>query len=85
MTEPRIMLRCTASGKLESHHFLNAEHAKDWLKTDTKNNERYTVCFVTHATAGPEGMDGHFQQIIPTVSREIMVNDFIDEVMDNGP
>lgn len=74
-----ITLRDTDKGRLTDHHFISAEHAKDFLKADNGNNERFTVCFFEEAVV----MGGALMPNMKIVHREITCDQFIDEVM-NG-
>ena len=74
----KVMLRRTESGELTDHHFLDQKHALEWLKKDTTNEERFTVCLVEQQNLAPFFMrpDVHSE-----VVSEMTVGQFIAEAM----
>ncbi len=75
----KIMLRRTDNGKLTEHHFIDRQHACDWLKKDTTNEERFTVCLVEQAEHAQEFMEGQFHSTHSEVMEEMTVSQFIGE------
>lgn len=75
----KIMLRRTDTGQLTGHSFLDEAHAVTWLKKDTTNEERFTVCLVEQTTHGPNFSSGYFETPHYDIKEEITVAQFIKE------
>lgn len=77
----KIMLRRTDSGELTDHTFIDNKHACDWLKEDTGNESRYTVCIVEQVTHGPAFGGGYFHSMSNKVLQEMTVSEFIKKAL----
>lgn len=77
----KIMLRRTDNGKLSEHAFIDEGHALDWLKVDTANEQRFTVCLVEQRQHGPSFSQGYFEQDHNEVIEEMTVSQFIKEAL----
>lgn len=77
----KIMLRRTDNGKLTEHHFIDRGHACDWLKKDTTNEERFTVCLVEQTEHAHDFMEGQFHATHSEVKEEMTVQQFISETL----
>ena len=77
----KIMLRRTDNGKLTDHAFLDESHAVDWLKKDTTNKGRFTVCLVETTTHGPNFSCGYFESPFHDIKEEMTVSQFIKEAL----
>lgn len=75
------MLRRIDTGQLTPHNFLNAEHALEWLKKDTTNEERFTVCLGTIENIATGVCLGHFKETRHEIEAEMTVSQFISEAL----
>lgn len=75
------MLRRIDNGKLSDHAFIDEGHALDWLKADTTNEQRFTVCIVDQTMHGPDFSEGYFTKEFNHVSEEMTVSQFIKEAL----
>lgn len=77
----KIMLRRTDNGKLSDHAFIDEGHALDWLKSDTNNEQRFTVCIVEQIFLGPSFSSGYFETTNNAIKEEMTVSQFIKEAL----
>lgn len=77
----KIMLRRTDNGKLCEHSFIDSTHALEWLKVDTTNEQRFTVCLVEQRQHGPSFSQGYFEEAHNEVIEEMTVSQFIREAL----
>lgn len=77
----KVMLRKIDTGKLTDHAFIDQQHALEWLKKDTSNEERFTVCLVSTEELATGVCFGHFTERRHEVESEMTVGQFIAESM----